>query len=310
MLIVRYWSMIYKFLQLLLACWMPFSCSVPTPGGVENEKPNQTSSDQFLTLSDHRIHFRDEGEGPVILLLHGGYLDLSSWDQTAEFLIGKGFRVLRYSELGHGLTERGETEAFAEEVIGALLQTQGVDSVSLVGLSWGATLAIEYALKFPNRVKHLILVSPGIKNWAWYQDTVAASNAAIRRQRFIEGDTIGVAEMFHQTWVIGQNRGASELNDTFVKATFAMVHDNFRFHWGEGWSSLDTLNITGLSNLNAPILLLSGSLDVSDIHQIIDRYKMLVPHSQHVKLPDESHLIHLENPHAFHEILLPFLQTD
>ncbi len=294
---------------MVLAAWVPLSCSVTTPNGVKDQEHNQTSSDQYLAFRDHRIHFRDEGEGPAILLLHGGYLDLESWDQTAEYLIGEGFRVLRYSELGHGLTRVGGSKALAAEIISALLQKQGVDSVSLVRLSWGATLAVEFALKFSERVKHLILVSPGIKNWPWYQDTTAAKNAAIRRQRFAENDTIGVAQMFHQTWVIGPNRDTSELNGNFLKASFEMVHNNFRLHWGEAWSALDTIQVNDLGNLDVPTLLLSGSLDVLDIHQIVDRYQMLMPQSLHMRIPNVSHLLHLEDPAAFHEILIPFLQS-
>jgi pimeloyl-ACP methyl ester carboxylesterase len=100
----------------------------------------------------------------TVLFLHGLGSSLKFWRSQLEATAAKGYRVIAIDQLGFGKSDKPatfpySTEAFAEnvdEVLG-LLQ---IDSAILVGHSMGGQTALSTALRFPARVKALVLVSP------------------------------------------------------------------------------------------------------------------------------------------------------
>ena len=62
-----------------------------------------TAPSRFLQVDGVRVHYRDEGEGPVIVLLHANYASLLMWEPWAAALKDR-FRVIRLDMTAHGLT--------------------------------------------------------------------------------------------------------------------------------------------------------------------------------------------------------------
>ncbi|HYL69994.1 MAG TPA: hypothetical protein VEY89_01675, partial [Candidatus Dormibacteraeota bacterium] len=61
------------------------------------------SPDQHLTVEGVRLRYRDEGQGPAVLLVHGWTLDLEMWEaQVAAWR--DAFRLVRLDRRGHGLS--------------------------------------------------------------------------------------------------------------------------------------------------------------------------------------------------------------
>ncbi len=119
---------------------------------------------RFITLDGVRMHYRDEGTGPVILLLHANFSNLIDWDPWVDAL-EDGYRVVRLDMTSHGLTGPDPTGDYSlartlfltEQFIDAL----GIDRLSLAGTSLGGTVAIHYTARHPERVQRLVLLSPG-----------------------------------------------------------------------------------------------------------------------------------------------------
>jgi pimeloyl-ACP methyl ester carboxylesterase len=130
----------------------------------ELESRYASSASRFITIDGARIHYRDEGRGPVVLLLHANFSNLIDWDPWVEALQDK-YRVVRFDMTSHGLTgpdpsgdySQGRTMALTEQFIDAL----GISKLTLGGTSMGGTVAIHYAAAHPERVERLILLSPG-----------------------------------------------------------------------------------------------------------------------------------------------------
>ena len=57
-----------------------------------------------------------------------------------------------------------------------------IEKINLVGLSWGAILATDFALEYPERVEKLILLSPGLSGWDYFQDKDSERNFQLRQQ--------------------------------------------------------------------------------------------------------------------------------
>ncbi len=121
----------------------------------------------FIDIDGVRFHYRDEGEGPAVLLLHAHWGSLIMWDKWAEALKDS-YRVVRLDLPGQGLTGPDPTGEYSMPRYVSLLKkfadTLGIDQMYLVGTSLGGTMTIRFADAHPDMVKHLIIMNPGALN--------------------------------------------------------------------------------------------------------------------------------------------------
>lgn len=119
---------------------------------------------KFVDVDGVRLHYIDEGTGPVVVLVHANFSNLLDWDPWAAALSDR-YRVVRFDMTSHGLTgpdPTGEyTLARTLQVMERFIDTLQVERVTLAGTSLGGTLAIHYATTHPERVERLVLLSPG-----------------------------------------------------------------------------------------------------------------------------------------------------
>ena len=99
--------------------------------------------------------------------------------------LGRSLPALRYDLRGFGRTASGGRAAFshADDLL-AVLDAMGVARCDLVGVSMGGSVAVNFALDHAERVRNLVLVSPGLVGWEWseewralWQPIVAAARA-------------------------------------------------------------------------------------------------------------------------------------
>jgi pimeloyl-ACP methyl ester carboxylesterase len=107
-------------------------------------------------------HLQVLGDGPPLVMLHGLLVgSLAGWYFGAAPRLAKAYRVLCYDLRGHGLSGHAETgyglRSLGED-LDDLREEAGAGPVTLVGHSWGALVALRYALDFPGRVARLVLV--------------------------------------------------------------------------------------------------------------------------------------------------------
>ncbi|MCK6370358.1 MAG: alpha/beta hydrolase [Gammaproteobacteria bacterium] len=119
---------------------------------------------KFITIDGVRMHYRDEGAGPVIVLLHANFSNLIDWDPWVEALADR-YRVIRFDMTSHGLTGPDPTGDYSQQRTLALMErfidALGLQTFSLGGTSMGGTMAIHYSAAHPERVERLVLLSPG-----------------------------------------------------------------------------------------------------------------------------------------------------
>jgi pimeloyl-ACP methyl ester carboxylesterase len=138
---------------------------------------------RVITIADDVKIFTEVSRGdankPVFVLLNGLIYDLSRWDKLADALAAQGFTVVRYAFSGQpenlrllekGGGKGGEPKFFktglslqmlAGELDQVLAQLQITShQLNIVGLSYGASVAAEYAVRFPEKVDSTIFISP------------------------------------------------------------------------------------------------------------------------------------------------------
>ena len=116
---------------------------------------------KFVTIDELDVHYCDEGDGEVILLVHGTFSSLHSFDDWNEIL-KKQYRVIRLDLPGFGLTGPSPSHEYSIDDYSGFLDTfleiLNIKSCSLAGNSLGGWICWEFAVKYENRVDELILI--------------------------------------------------------------------------------------------------------------------------------------------------------
>lgn len=116
---------------------------------------------RFIAIDGMEVHYKDEGRGMPLLLLHGTSASLHTWDGWARRLAGD-FRVIRPDLPAFGLTGPRPDKDYSIEgyvsFVAHFLSRLGVRECSLAGNSLGGQIAWRFALAHPRKVKKLVLI--------------------------------------------------------------------------------------------------------------------------------------------------------
>lgn len=119
---------------------------------------------KFVVIDGVRLHYRDEGRGPAVVLLHANYSSLFMWEPWVAKLRDD-YRVIRVDLPAHGLTGPEPNGNYTLERIQTLFERfvdeRGLGRFTVVGTSIGGTVAMRYTAAHPERIERLVLISPG-----------------------------------------------------------------------------------------------------------------------------------------------------
>lgn len=117
----------------------------------------------YVTHRGQRIHYTVEGEGPLVVLQHGLFMDGESWraNGIVDALKGR-HRVACVDSLGHGLSDKpAEARLYDQEQragdLAAVIDDLGESSAAVFGYSMGAWMAVGLAKHHPEKVSRLIV---------------------------------------------------------------------------------------------------------------------------------------------------------
>lgn len=125
------------------------------------KKQYANDGSKFIQVMGMNVHYRDQGEGPVVVLVHGTSSSLHTWNVWTDSL-KQDFRVIRMDLPGFGLTGPNPSGDYSmasyDHFLHAFLDSLGVGKISLAGNSLGGNIAWSYALEYPDQVEKLILI--------------------------------------------------------------------------------------------------------------------------------------------------------
>ncbi len=134
----------------------------------------------FTRLSGLTVHFRQEGpEGaPALVFINSLGCDLRIWDAVVPEFTSR-FRVLRYDKRGHGLSDAPTGPYSIGQLAGDLLRLLNhvdIQEATLIGISVGGQIALEFAVRYPEQVNALVLcdTAPKLGTRADWDERIAA----------------------------------------------------------------------------------------------------------------------------------------
>ena len=113
-----------------------------------------------VAVAGGALYYEAAGSGALVILLHGGNLDRRMWD-TQFALLRQYYRVVRYDARGFGRSSTADHPFAAHDDLAALVCARRLPRVTLVGLSMGGRIALDFALAHPERVDRLSWRPPG-----------------------------------------------------------------------------------------------------------------------------------------------------
>ena len=267
-----------------------------------------------FVINGIRYHVDVWGEGFPFLLLHGFTGDRSTWSEFKPFW-KEHSKAIALDIIGHGPTDsplepsRYDIEAIADDLY-ALLEKLEIDKTDLLGYSMGGRLALTFAIKYPKKVRRLILESssPGLKTESEREARRLHDEKLAERIQ-----TEGLHE-FIDYWeniplFQSQLRLPQPIRDHIRKQRLSNSENglmNSLKGMGTGaqaswWNALEDVNI--------PTLLLTGSFD-EKFCQIASKMTKKLKNSKWISIDDCGHAIHVEKSEIFGTIVSGFLSND
>ncbi|MFY9153336.1 MAG: alpha/beta hydrolase [Prolixibacteraceae bacterium] len=202
------------------------------------------------------------------------------------------------------MPETGKSYSHTDDMV-ALLDYLGIKQAHILGHSFGGNIAIDFALKYPERTITLILpdAPPPIAG-------------------FIPSEQI--TSWLGGTWKAGRDSGIQQAKEIWIKgAPFVpamqnpksaaklkqMIDDYSGWQWvnNDPYIGIAPYSPEILSKIQVPTLIIVGELDLTDYKNLADIQKRYIPNSKEVILSGAGHALSIENPEEFNQIVLSFL---
>ena len=125
----------------------------------------QAAIDGYFSTNGIKLHFRDwGGTGCPVVLLHGLASSCHIWDLVAPQL-AEDFSVIAVDQRGHGLSDKPESgydfASVSRDLLG-VIQARNLERPVIVGHSWGADVALEFAVAYPDIPAGICFVDGGM----------------------------------------------------------------------------------------------------------------------------------------------------
>lgn len=269
-----------------------------------------------------------QANGHNVLLLHGKNFPGAYWQQTAQALADKGFRVIIPDQIGFGKSSKPVSIQYTFQLLAqntkAVLDTLEISKVAVVGHSLGGMLATRFTLMYPGTVEKLVLEDPlGLEDWRlkvpyqsvdkWYANELQQNYEKIKK--------------YQQDSYYGGNWKPAYDTWATLLAGWTLSPDYPRIAWNSAltYDMLFTQPVCyEFENIKAPTLLIVGEKDrtvpgknlVSDeVKKTMGNYPELgritqqkIKGSKLLVIPGAGHLPHIQMFPQFIEPLLNFLQ--
>lgn len=251
-------------------------------------------------MNGTRLYYEIAGSGPPLVLVHAITLDARMWDEQFE-VFAERYRVLRYDVRGFGRSNlpAGGPYSHAED-LRALLTFLDVDHASLVGLSMGGGIAIEFALAHPSASDALILVDATVAGYQWVEGLPTGA-----RDQAAEAG-ISAAKL---TWLQRPIFAPAYEHPEVARRLAEMVETYSGWHWinDNPVRGAQPPAIQQLETLRVPTLVIIGERDVLDFQRIAEILAKRIPGAVKVVMLGVGHMANMEDPERFNALVLDFL---
>jgi pimeloyl-ACP methyl ester carboxylesterase len=268
---------------------------------------------RFIEIDDVKLHYKDQGAGPAVLLIHGSGGDLWDYDDWTRTLLAKGWRVVRLDLPGFGLSGQAVNGNYSidrvQSLIDGLMDEIGLERFAIVGTSYGGLAAFRYAATRTERITGLVIMnSAGVE---YGKQEVDPTTGEKKFYAASMSDTVSRAQTAE-----GLKKAFTDpakITDAWVdrKVDFMNVVGRDR----EGALAIDQY-VRGkpervLAHVRAPVLVFWGGASKALSQDTADRFHAALTRASYrekVVQPGGGHLMHVEMPEPTVATVAAFLE--
>lgn len=277
-----------------------------------DETARQTAHGSFIPLTDGVTHYQlsRPQDGTPIVLVHGFSVPYFIFDNTFDFLVNSGFRVLRYDLMGRGYSDKPnvnyDIHLFVRQ-LKDLLDALRLKQVNLIGLSMGGAITTSFVCEYPGYVRKQVLIAPaGARrvSLAWFLkamklpilgELALGLFGSVSMVKAIASDLFDPESVEHfqsQYKIQMQFKG-------FKRAILSTMRNGMLDSFYETY--------TRAGKLQKPTLLFWGINDKTVPFEYSRSVMQAMPHAEFHAIENCGHIPHYEKPEVVNPILLDFL---
>ena len=259
----------------------------------------------FVMVGDQRIAFRERGEGPPLVFLHGWPLDSrESWRQLEA--LSDEFRVVAWDAPGAGQSsDPPDTARLADWAhwLAGFIQVLNLAPAHVAGLSFGGGLALELFRQHREVVKSLILMSA----YAGWGGSLPPDEVHAR------------LELTRHNSELPPTQWAPALIETLLPdGSDEVLADELTsmltgFHPAATRTALSAFAEADLSDtlpsIDVPTLLMYGKLDVRSPREVWEPIHQVIGHSRLVVIPEVGHMVDMQAPERCNAEIRTFVRN-
>lgn len=275
-----------------------------------------------ISIRDISLNMKIMGRGTPLALMHGGpgadLYTLLSFKPLADQ-----FTLVFYDHRCNGRSEGADITSLTWENLtadaDALREKLGFEKWAVLGHSFGGYVALEYALRYPNRLSHLVLVDTGGDS-RWAQEKAPevlaqrgySPEMVSLARRFLNGQ-IEPGEMFPDLMKLGKAytyhispRQIPHMILTGLQTKLrpeALIYS--ATHFLKGWSVMERLN-----EIQVPTLILAGREDFQFPPEHQRELAAGIPNSRLVIIDHAGHNVQDEQPAEVQRVIRDFLANN
>ncbi len=281
------------------------------------------SQQQMLAMKYMDVQPEGEPKG-VVMLLHGKNFTGAYWQQTIDFLVKQGYRVVVPDQVGFGLSTLPKHYQFTFAQLAAnskaLLEHLEIDTVTVIGHSMGGMLATRFALQYPDDVRQLLLLNPiGLEDWRAMGVPYVTIDTLFNNER---NKNFGDIKIYQQDSYYDGRWNNDYARWAQLLASSYQAKQGDRFAWNMALTSDMVLSqpvVYEFDQISVPTTLFIGTRDrtaigrnlvddetaqqMGDYTQLGKAAAKRIPNATLVEFNEVGHLPHIEAPERFFEAL-------
>lgn len=271
--------------------------------GAAQEAPDIDFEYGFVEVDGGRIFYEVSGQGPDMVFIHDGLLHREVWDGQVPFFAGD-HRVIRYDRRGYGRSPAPEVPYDDIEDIKSIFDFLDVSGATLVGMSAGGRLAIDFTLKYPEEVSALVLVGAVLSGYGFSPHF------------YTRGGRLSIAdyadpEKMREYWASDDPYEIAPEADAARRRLKQLLEANPQ-NMDLGKARMvrppERAALGNLGEISVPTMVVVGEFDIADVQAHAGAIESGIPGAQRSVVANAGHLVPLERPDEFNAQVSIFLK--
>lgn len=229
------------------------------------------------------------------------------WNAQTAFLEAK-YRLLRYDMRGFGKSALPGVGSYAhtKDLKGLLDHLDIPSAAAIIGLSLGGSVALGFALDFPDVARNLILVDSALGGYGWSSKWLGSMNAIVEKAELSSPSEANRMWLAHP--LFAPARGQPKVGEQLAR----MVEEYSGWHWvnQDPLERREPADITQLSRVKPRTLVTRGERDLPDFHSIATILHAKIPDAKASMIRGAGHMVNMEAPKEFNRAVSQFLELD